>query len=284
MTESIFWVDPSDTITELDCEWDAQGRFAPDAVFEADGVPGQPGMRLRNVRHDVHEFRLKFWLYRDSEESLRTELRDTIYRMDPTRGIGRLRVIAPGGDSREIFCRVASGLGVSEVLSEDSAFYAQRIQATFLAHDPYWYSVGDTAIVYTGDVEAATFFPFFPLRLSAGSVFVDDNSVNNPGDLDAWPVWTIAGPGSNIVITNLTTSQQISLNTTVSGGQSVTIDTRPGAKTVLNDDGTSLFSLMSATSVLFPLVRGDNHIQVAMDSTSASSSIRLAFRPRYLAP
>lgn len=284
MTESIFWVDPDDGVTELDCEWDASGRFAPNPVFEADGVPGQSGKRLRFVRHDVHEFALKFWLYEPSEELLRTTLRSTVYRMDPTRGIGRLRVVAPGGDSREIFCRVASGLGVSEVLGEDSAFYAQRIGATFLAHDPYWYSVGDTAIVYTGDTEVATFFPFFPLRLSASSVFVNDSAISNPGDLEAWPVWTIEGPGSNIVMSNLTTNQSLTLNTAVSSGQSVTIDTRPGAKTVLNDDGTSLFPLMTATSTLFSLQRGDNHIQVAMDSTSTTSAIRLAFRPRYFAP
>lgn len=284
MTETILWVDPDDGVTELDCEWDANGRFAPDPIFEADGVPGQPGMRLRSVRHDVHEFQMKFWVYQPSEEQLRTEVRNTVYRMDPTRGLGRLRVIAPGGDSREIFCRVSRGLGLNEVLSEDAAFYAQRVTATFLAHDPYWYSVGDTAIVYTGDVEAATFFPFFPLRLSAGAVFVDDNDVNNPGDLEAWPVWTISGPASNVVISNLTTEKSIVLNTTITSGQSVTIDTRPGAKTVLNDDGTSLFSLMSATSSLFSLAQGTNHIQVSMDSTSATSSIRLAFRARYFAP
>jgi hypothetical protein len=284
MTETILWVDPEDGVTELDCEWVARGRFAPNPVFEADGVPGQPGMRLRNVRHDVHEFAMRFWLYDVSEEALRTQLRTIIYKMDPTFGIGRLRTVAPGGDSREIFCRVSSGLGINEVLGEDSGLISQRITAEFTAHDPYWYSVGDTAIVYTGDVETATFFPFFPIRLSAGSVFVDDNAVNNPGDLEAWPVWTISGPGSNVVISNLTTEKQISLSTTISGGQSVTIDTRPGAKTVLNDDGTSLFSLMSSTSSLFSLARGDNHIQVAMDSTSPTSSIRLAFRPRYLAP
>lgn len=284
MTESIFWVDPDDGVTELDCEWDASGRFAPQPVFEADGVPGQSGKRLRFVRHDVHDFALKFWLYEASEELLRTTLRNTVYKMDPTRGVGRLRVVAPGGDSREIFCHVSAGLGISEVLGEDSAFYAQRISATFLAHDPYWYSVGDTAIVYTGDAEVSTFFPFFPLRLSASSVFVNDSSISNPGDLEAWPVWTIEGPGSNIVISNLTTSQSLTLNTAVTSGQSVTIDTRPGAKTVLNDDGTSLFPLMTATSTLFPLARGDNHVQVAMDSTSTTSAIRLAFRPRYFAP
>lgn len=284
MTENIFWVDPEDGITELDCEWDAQGRFAPLPVFEVDGVPGQPGQRLRFVRHDTHEFAMKFWLYSESEELLRSMLRSLIYKMDPTRGIGRLRVVAPGGDSREIFCRVSSGLGISEVLGEDAAIYAQRISATFIAHDPYWYSVGDTAIVYSGEVEASTFFPFFPLRLSAGAVFVDDDSITNPGDLEAWPVWTIEGPGADVTISNLTTDQQLVLSTTVSAGQSITIDTRPGAKTVLDDSGTSLFSLLSATSTLFPLAQGTNHIQVAMDASTSESAIRLAFRARYFTP
>lgn len=281
MTESIFWVDPDEGVTELDVEWDASGRFAPNPVFEADGVPGQSGQRLRNVRHGVHEFAMKFWFYDTTEESLRSQLRSIIYKMDPTRGIGRVRVVAPGGDSREIFCRVSSGLGLSEVLGEDAGIISQRISAAFIAHDPYWYSVGDTAIVYSGVTDVATFFPFFPLRLSASAVFVNDSSINNPGDLEAWPVWTISGPGSNIVITNLTTSQSLTLNTSVTSGQSITIDTRPGAKTVLDDGGNSLFPLMTPTSVLFPLAKGDNHIQVAMDSTSATSSIRLAFRPRY---
>lgn len=284
MAETILWVDPEDGLTELDCEWDATGRFAPLPVFEADGVPGQPGMRLRAVRHDVHEFGMKFWFYDTTEEALRSTLRSVVYKMDPTRGVGRLRVVAPAGDSREIFCHVSSGLGISEVLGEDAGIYSQRITATFIAHDPYWYAVGDTAIVYTGDVETATFFPFFPLRLSAGSVFVDDNDINNPGDLEAWPVWTVAGPASNIVISNLTTEQSITLNTTLSSGQSVTIDTRPGAKTVLDDSGTSLFSLLTATSSLWSLAQGNNHIQVALDSTSSTSSLRLAFRPRYLTP
>lgn len=284
MAETILWVDPDGELTELDCEWDASGRYAPNPIFESDGVPGQPGQRLRNVRHDVHEFAMKFWLYDTSEAALRSQIRALIYKMDPTRGIGRLRVIAPGGDEREIFCRVSSGLGIPEVLGQDSALYAQRIPATFIAHDPYWYAVGDTAIVYTGDVETATFFPFFPLRLSASSVFVDDTSVLNPGDLEAWPVWTIEGPASNVVISNQTTVYSLTLSTTISDGQSVTIDTRPGAKTVLNDAGTSLFSSLSATSVLFPLARGENHLTVAMDSTTSESAIRLAFRPRYLAP
>lgn len=284
MTETIIWVDPNDGLTELDCEWDAEGRFAPAPVFEAEGVPGQSGQRLRTVRHDVHQFSMKFWLTDVSEEALRSQLRTVIYKMDPTRGIGRLRVIAPAGDSREIFCRVSSGLGVSEVLGQDSAFYAQRISAQFIAHDPYWYSVGDTAIVYSGDVEAATFFPFFPLRLSAAAVFVDDNSISNPGDLEAWPVWTIEGPGSNISISNLTTEESLTLSTTLTSGETLTIDTRPGAKTVIDGTNTSLFANLSATSVLWSLAQGDNHIQVAMDSTSSTSAIRLAFRPRYLAP
>lgn len=283
MSETFLWVDPDNGQTILDTEWNAEGRFAADPEFESEGVPGQPGERLRAVRHGVHEFTLPFWLHEASEEALRSALRSIIYKMDATRGEGRLRVVAPGGDEREIFCRVATGLGISEVLGQDSGFYAQRITPVFRAYDPYWYAVAETAVVYTGAAEVRTFFPFFPLFLSAAAVFADD-TVNNPGDFEAWPVWTISGPASNITVTNLTTGKSFSLTLTLGSAQTLVIDLRPGAKTLLLDDGTSAFSLLTATSSLWALAQGDNNIRVSMDSTSTSSFVRLAFRPRYLSP
>lgn len=283
MAETILWVDPDGGETILDAEWNVEGRFAADPQFESEGIPGQPGERLRAVRHGVHEFTMPFWLTDSSEESLRTQLRSTIYKMDPTRGPGRLRVVAPGGDQREIFCRVAAGLGISEVLGQDSGFYAQRITPLFRAFDPYWYSVGDTAIVYTGEAEVKTFFPFFPMWLSAGDVFVSDQ-IGNPGDFEAWPVWTFSGPGTNIVVSNLTTKKSFALNYTLGTSEVLTVDTRPGAKTVLLADGTSVFSNLTATSKLWSIAQGTNDIRVSMNSKAATSYVRLAFRARYLSP
>lgn len=283
VAETVFWVSPDGDATELDVPFNVRERWAPPAEFIAERVPGQAGARLREVIDDVHDFALPFWVDGADEEDLRTQLRSLVAAMHARRGNGRIRVIAPGGDSREITCRVVSGLGLSEVLGSEAGINCQLVDATFRAHDPYWYAATDTALVFTRG-EPTPFFPIFPIVLSAADVFVDED-IDNGGDLETWPVWTIGGPATDITATNITTGKRWVLLEAVQLGQSVTIDTRPGAKTVTRvDDEVSLFASLTPLSELWPLERGVNQVQLAMSGTTDDSSLRLAYRPRYVAP
>lgn len=285
MAETTTWIDSDGGELLLDVDWAVVGRFAPDAELVAEGVPGQPGQRLREARHGVHEFTMPFWREAATEAALRADLRDVVARMDPVRGDGRIRVVAPGGDSREIVCRVASGLGVNETLGQDSGLLSQRLAPVFRAYEPYWTATADTIINYPGGGVVATFFPFFPLKLSASET-IADTDVTNEGDVDAWPVWTLTGPATDVVAENLTTGKSWSLTPSPAliAGQSATVDTRPGVKTVLRSDGVNLFPGLSASSSLWPLRRGVNRVRVSMGGSTAASNVRLAFRPRHLGP
>ncbi len=285
MSETLIWIDPDGVQTYLDVDWAVKGRFFPAVDFEEDGVPGQPGLRLRAVRHGVHEFTLPHWVDGTTETDLRSKLRLLVARMDPTRGDGWVRCVAPGGDVREIECRVAAGLDVDETLGQQAGILSQRLTLTFRAWDPYWAATADTTITYAGGGVVATFFPFFPMRLSASETIAAD-TVTNPGDVDSWPVWTVTGPATDMTATNNTTGKTLTLTfaPALTNPQTVTIDTRPGAKTVTRDDGTSLFSALSLTSQLWPLARGSNSITVSVGGTTAASKVKLMFRPRYLGP
>jgi hypothetical protein len=283
VTETCVWTDPDGTSTTLDVDWDAADRFMPRPVFDETAVPGQPGGRLRSVRHDIREFSLPIWIDAASEAALRTAERNLVASMDPVRGLGTVRVTSPVGDQREITCAYSGGLGLDEK-PEVSGPQTQRAPITFRCWDPYWYAVSSIVTPHTIG-ETPTFFPIFPIRLSASQIVVD-TTLNNTGDVETWPVWTLTGPGSVIRLRNITTGKMIDLSTLVlAAGESVTIDTRPGFKTITRDDGTNLFPYITAASSLWSLQRGVNSVHLEMSGASAgSSALTSSYKPRYLSP
>lgn len=277
------WIDPDGVTLPLAVEWRVAGRFAPPVEREEETVPGQPGSRLRTVRHDARDFSLALWIEGASENDLRTQMRDITYLMDGVRGDGRIRVTSPLGDQREIVCRVTGGLEMSEVLGDTSGPTAQRAVVTLRAVDPYWQDTTDTAAgPWAQGGTAAGFFPFFPLRLTSSEVLATA-TVDNLGDVEAWPVWTVVGPGSTITLKNQTTGKTLALDTTLGAGESVVIDTRPGYKTVTKNDGTNLYPNLSSTSSLWSLIKGPNAVQIEIGGATSATSVSMLYRHKYLA-
>lgn len=281
MAAEVFeWLDVDGASTTLTALWDADGRFMPPPRRVDEVVPLQAGGRLRDVRHDVRDVRLKLHLDAASDTALRTSLRALLAALDPVRGDGRLRVTAPGGDQRELYCRYVGGLEMAEQGGQTATATLQQAPLILRAVDPYWYDTATATATYTTGTPA-TFFPIFPIRLSSSEVFADA-TVTNDGDVEAWPTWTITGPGSGLVLRNLTTGKLLSLTQTLAAGDTVTIDTRPGVKTVVLDDGTNLFGNLSATSSLWALQAGDNSLRVELASATADSQVIVSYRRRYL--
>lgn len=285
MTETTVWVDVDGGQTTLEVEWATSGRFMPKIEFNEDIVAGQPGARLRSVRHAVHELVVPFWFDGATEADQRTQMRNICDLMDPTRGPGKIRVTSPVGDQREIVCSYAAGLEVDEKLGDNAGLFSQMVPVMFRGHDPYWYDVTTTT---PGDFQATStpsFFPFFPLRLSSSEIVVD-TTITNDGSVETWPTWTIYGPGSGVVLRNLTTGKNLLMTTvTLSTGQYITVDTRPDYKTVRRDDGTNMWSVVDFGSALWSLNRGANRIRLEMTGTTPLvSRLQVSYKRRFLAP
>ncbi len=255
-----------------------QGRHMPPITHTEDEVPLQPGGRLRQVNIKTRELDLPILITGLSEMDVRTEIRTLEHLMNPLRGDGKLRVTAPDGSQRELTCRYLSGLQLNE---EKLYLLKQTAPLVFRAPDPYWYDTQTNVFTYVTGGQPATFFPFFPLRLSSSTVFTDA-SVSNLGDVEAWPEWIITGPGDSITLRNLTTGETITLNTTIGTGEQITIDTKPGKKTIRKNDGTNLFGSQSFDSSLWALQPGSNSIRIEVSNTTTASSVQLSYRNRYL--
>jgi len=288
MTETVVWVDVDGGQTTLESEMGMAAvskRFMPPAEISEDVVAGQPGTRIRSVRHGPRNMVIPFWFVGSSEADLRTQMRAMVDLMDPVRGEGKIRATSPLGDQREISCRVSDGLDVEEHLGEGTGAANQLVPVMFHAADPYWY---DVTTITPGDYQVTsspTFFPFFPIRVSASEIVVD-TTITNDGSVETWPTWTVFGPGSGIALRNLTTGKNLLLSTmTLATGQYIEIDTRPGFKTVKRDDGTNLWSFVDFGSALWPLARGANRVRLEMSGTvPLTSRLRLSYKRRFLSP
>lgn len=287
MTEIVEWIDVDGGSTILDVEWDVSGRFMPPVKLTEQEVPGRPGAILFAQRHDVRDFALAIWVDSADDVSLRAALRGLVAKMDPVRGIGKIRVTGPAGDQREIECVYASGLEMPEKLGDSSGIYSQRAAVQFRAHWPYWRDTSVQSWTFSA-VGSANFLgnPFFPLRVTSSAV-ATEQTVNNDGDVEAWPIWIVNGPGSGIVFRNVTTNKWTDLSSlSLVQGEQLIVDTRPGYKTVVTNTAgvlSNAFGNLSSTSELWSLARGVNDIQLQMTSTLAGvSQLNLQFYREYL--
>jgi phage-related protein len=263
-----------------------EGRYMPPFEFSIHEVPEQAGAVLDRVKVGVREVVIPWFFTEADEETMRSILRSLAKRFDPTRGPGRLRVEDSLGTQRELTCYYAEGFGMVEDKSthgfgSDRNNWWKKVALVFRALDPYWYDTVAISQTFQLGETPATFFPFFPLRLTGSEIFAEP-TVDNSGDVEAWPIWQINGPGTGpITLQNVTSGKSLELNQSPLVGESITIDTAPGEKTVLHSDGSNVFSSLSSDSSLWPLLAGPNALRIEMANATVDSSVVLTYRRRY---
>lgn len=260
-----------------------EGRFMPPVALEMDEPPGEPGGRIRSIRHRARELVIPITLDADDPATARAALRTMLRFLDPTRGDSAVRIRSPLGDERELLCRYVSGLEGDEG-NTDPALTEYRFSIKMRAPWPYWTDLTDETQAWSSGVPVS-FFPFLPLNLS-GSQVIGNTAIDNAGDVESWPVWTITGPGNDFVARNLTTGRVLRWSGTLLASEVLTIDTRPGQlstvpKTVRLQDGTNQFGSLSERD-LWPLAAGVQTVQVELAAATGASAVQMAWRQNWL--
>jgi hypothetical protein len=279
-SEQFFWIDATGNETPLSNSPNFEilvgptGRFMPPVDLVEQQVPFQPGTRLKQAYVKSRDIDLPLGITGVSKSDLRTQIRNLLNMFNPLAGDGQLKIIAEDGSQRLITCRYSSGLEIQE-----TGLSWQSVIIVLKAFDPYWYDPNPIVQTFTVGTPA-TFFPMLPMRLTSSTVFADTTIANN-GDVESWPTWIITGPGDTIYIRNLTTGEFININYTLAPGDTITIDTRPGKKTVTFGDGTNLYPNMSSDSSLWALQAGNNQVRIEMQNSQVASNVQLSYQNRY---
>jgi phage-related protein len=285
MGDKIYWIDsngiPYDFETDMKKLSGMNGHFMPPISFVEDKIPYQAGTKLRQVNVEPRDIDVPIFLKAKNEIELRNKMREITRMLNPLNGDGILKTIAPDGSQRELSCRYISGFEGNDD-RDSKGVYWQRAIFVFRAFDPFWYDTITQVYSFTPG-KPATFFPVFPMRLTSSSVFADD-TVENNGDVETFPEWIINGPGENINLKNLTTGEVLSLDYFLANGETVTIDTRKGKKSIIKNDGTDLFHTLSDESSLWSLKEGKNNVRIEISNTLPASSVQISYKNCYWGP
>lgn len=253
------------------------GLSAPPYRVTDDTYAGVDGTTLQALDADRRDIMLGLQVEGPDVATFRTRWRTLIRSFRPKAGDGTLTVADEWGMTRTLTCRYVGGLeGDGDA---EFAGTVGRAAVKLAAFDPWWY--GDQQTPSIGLGAPVPFFPIPPVNLSPSAVqgqFLVDLS---DSDSETYPVWTITGPGSGLVLANLTTGRSISVTVDLTEGQSMIIDTRRGFQSVRLDDGTNLAGAVQGDPSLWPLIDDVNQVSAVLTGATANSRIVGSYRARY---
>lgn len=272
-----------------------KGLGMPDVKFQVTENAGRDGQRMRDFRRNARTVFIPVRF----KGAAGTDVMGVQRRFWRALGLGQygtLVATTPDGVTRSLRCRFEDDGNYAYTLDPFTAF-TTTIGLTLTADDPYWYGNRVTASYSLdpstqvnffggGDPAATNSGPPFYLSASTGT---QSYTVDNPGDVDAWPLWSIVGPAVSFQVG--IGSRTIAGAITIPADRTLLIDTNPNAQTaVLVDtaayqlDGTQAnvarvrFQDFSAIDFA-PVPRGTS-VQLTM-TINGSGAVGVAVDPRF---
>jgi hypothetical protein len=198
----------------------------------------------------------------------------------PANGAGILRVTTDLYD-RAILVVPMGGLDFNQ---DPQSGYHIRTVVQLRAADPTWY---DPTIVNAAQTPTITGTPTpVPLTIpwTAGSSSI--NSTLNfmyDGDFISYPIISVTGPITDLLITHTTTGYTIGVTGTIVVGDTWTFDLRYGQKTVTDQAGVNQIANLTSGSALadFAIILGTNTITVSGTTTTSASTVNITYYTRY---
>lgn len=188
---------------------------------------------------------------------------------------GTWSVTQPGGERRRLICRLDSDGDPS--YEWDPALYGwMAYKVTLVAEDePHW--LGDPV---RGSWTVGDPRDFFgsggpPFWISPAHTF-GSATLTNPGDVEAWPVWTLHGPFASGSVG--IGSSVLAIDFGLTSGQTLTIDSNPWGPTATMQDGTDRTGDVSDLG--FAPIPAGQSIPLLV-SLTGSGSVEVDITPRY---
>lgn len=191
-------------------------------------------------------------------------------------GTGRLRVIDPNAQWREIVCRYDEGLEGeydTDPLLKGRAVYPIRLTA----EDPFWRGAPVvTRVPFVADTGGTT-FPGPPFYRPPANKLNGEVEVVNPGDVESYAVWTVSAPftGFEVGIGD----QFVKMTLTKTTGF-VRIDTTGGITTFTDETGANVRRFASDFETP-PIPPGATMMRLNVSNPNVGSEAALTFEPSY---
>ncbi|MFE7762933.1 phage distal tail protein [Streptomyces sp. NPDC057438] len=282
---SLSWTDAQGRTTFLS-DWEngwllqpgIRGLDLPGYDFYTDASPQIDGNALRGLRAQAREVFLPVAFFDTSRAGFMTRKRSFYGTLNPRLGLGTLTLTEADGSFRTIEAYYVSGAEGSTGENE-AGLHWQVVGLTFSCPSPYW--LGESVHQEFGAGASGDFFPVLPLVVRDSQV-LGDTVINNPGDARSFPVFTIHGPMTSAVISNVTTGLSFSVTASLSSSDVLVIDTRERVQTAVLNGSTNWWPNLATDSDLWGLEPGENEVSLALVGTDDDTVVQLDYQPRFL--
>lgn len=255
------------------------GHLAPPVSLYESTPPTIDGGVYRGERYEP----------RDVGLGLKVNQRTAIDWRDVTRslvrdflgGAGVLSEWHADGQVRSLRCKYMAGLEAPDA-GDPGAVPISDFSVILRAYDPWWYGPVQTRS-FTQAAET-DFLPGPPFTIMPTELLGSGTVVANPGDVAAYPVWTLTGPMTQASLT-AEDGSTFTITYSLDAGESLVVDTDPRTSAfakITDASGNNLWGLATADYPnLWALPAGESTVTVATSGTSTASSVLLQFNPRY---
>lgn len=206
-----------------------EGLSMPKHTAWTSSSPAQHGQRLRGFRVPARPCAWASFVY-SKESSLEFLERDGDFwhSLQPGK-YGTWEVRTEAG-TRRIRCRLDDESGGDKYGLDPSQQGWAAYDIRLIADDPFWY--GETVEAEWGTASLVDFNAWVTdsqMGYLSSANRLENAVMTNPGDVEAWPVWTISGPATSVTvgITGSTVTAPINL---ASSSDVLVIDTDPAVQ------------------------------------------------------
>ena len=198
-------------------------------------------------------------------------------------GPGILDIARPDGRRRQI--KVFYQEGFDGLGQPGTGLNWDNAVITLFCEDPYFYDPVPVSVSRSFGGGAADYLAPYP-SVSSSQV-LGDTVLTNPGDVEAWPTWTVTGPATLVTVTNVDTGEAFSVDPNATGithgnlvaGETVVVNTDPPSVRFGTDNWAGALNWPAAQ--LWGLPPGDSAVDFNLGGAGSGSSVTGQFYARY---
>ena len=250
------------------------GFGIPPAQVRIENSAGDGGV-FRHSKRGVRDVDLPITVLGTDRNAVQTKLRRLSRLLQDTSGPTKIKATYSSGESLTLDAHYVGG--AESQWGADAGLVWNKWVLSFQCPNPYWQSDAlEEFRVTTGNTGRGLLPQLSKLKVTSSQVY-GVITVDNSGDVPAYPVWFVRGPISDVVISNGT--QSFSFTETVNDGETITVNTATGE--VTDDLGTNRYSILGPAPKLFRIDPGVSSISVNGVAATEAAEVRLDYSPLF---
>jgi len=253
---------------------DFTGFGIPPAQVRIEQSAGDGGV-FRHTKRGVRQVDLAVTILGTDRADVQTKLRRLSRLLQDTSGPTKL--FANYSDGTSLFLEAHYVGGAESQWGTDAGLVWNRWALSLQAPSPYWESgIAEEFTVTTGNTGRGLLPQLSKLKLTSSQIF-GVITVNNIGDVPAFPIYNFRGPLTELTVTNGTDS--FSFTAPIVEGETITVDTETG--TVTDDAGVNRYADLAPAPKLFRIPPGISSVSINAVAGSSNAQARLAYSPLF---